>query len=325
MIVAQRNTEFSADENEMDFDEKLQTTPAGWKNDRALFFKYMTADTAKIVLRNRTLRWSGPALLNDPYDIQFDLRFDIDRKRVRSLQIEKMWRVFSGEVPDKNLNAVGKLMKEAGRLTGKQMSKRQFIREFAPAIDEGYDRVVAKLPETQREVQKHMSRSKILCLTEDPVNTVMWTHYAAGHTGAVLVFRSIPMLDSCFGMAEPISYKEDLPKLLSEEEMSDLGAGLWRIDVEEQIRKLVFTKGAAWLYEKEWRIFSGDGREPDAGFEDIPFHELELSGVVFGIKTSPEDRAELSELTAAYSNAVVHTVRKSTDGFNHVIVPQIAA
>lgn len=47
------------------------------RHDRRFFYKYMTAETARIVLANRTLRWSCPVLFNDPFDIHPDtLHFD---------------------------------------------------------------------------------------------------------------------------------------------------------------------------------------------------------------------------------------------------------
>jgi len=46
-------------------------------HDRSSFFKYMTADTARLVLANRTLRWSSPLLFNDPFDVPRELYFDI--------------------------------------------------------------------------------------------------------------------------------------------------------------------------------------------------------------------------------------------------------
>jgi hypothetical protein len=37
-------------------------------------FKYVSREVGKLVLANRTLRWSTPGTLNDPYDMQFDLQ-----------------------------------------------------------------------------------------------------------------------------------------------------------------------------------------------------------------------------------------------------------
>lgn len=36
-------------------------------------FKYLSLETARIVLASGRLRWSTPPLLNDPFDLGFDL------------------------------------------------------------------------------------------------------------------------------------------------------------------------------------------------------------------------------------------------------------
>jgi hypothetical protein len=40
------------------------------------FFKYYTADSAKLTLKNTSRKWSTPLLFNDPFDNQFDLFFE---------------------------------------------------------------------------------------------------------------------------------------------------------------------------------------------------------------------------------------------------------
>jgi hypothetical protein len=42
------------------------------------FFKYHTAETAKIVLFNHSRRWSSPTLFNDPFDNDFSLHLTSD-------------------------------------------------------------------------------------------------------------------------------------------------------------------------------------------------------------------------------------------------------
>src|SRR5262245_43309165 len=51
-------------------------------HDRETFFKYMSASTAKLVLSNRTLRWSSPLLFNDPFDVPRELSFGLTAKDV---------------------------------------------------------------------------------------------------------------------------------------------------------------------------------------------------------------------------------------------------
>ncbi len=63
-----------------------------------LFYKYMSFNTAKIVLENQTLRWTTPATLNDPYDIQIDLRVDFNREKVMEDALEKIWMTYTGAI-----------------------------------------------------------------------------------------------------------------------------------------------------------------------------------------------------------------------------------
>ena len=46
-------------------------------HDRSSFFKYSSASTARLVLENKTLRWSSPSLFNDPFDVPRELSFGI--------------------------------------------------------------------------------------------------------------------------------------------------------------------------------------------------------------------------------------------------------
>src|ERR1035437_506982 len=46
-------------------------------------YKYVTADTGKKILENGTLRWSTPAVLNDPFDMQFAFQLPTDMQAAR--------------------------------------------------------------------------------------------------------------------------------------------------------------------------------------------------------------------------------------------------
>jgi hypothetical protein len=52
---------------------RMKPRPDHWKHDRDHFYKYMTSSTAKVVLKNRSLKWSPASAFNDPFDMQFDL------------------------------------------------------------------------------------------------------------------------------------------------------------------------------------------------------------------------------------------------------------
>ena len=47
----------------------------------------------------------------------------------------------------------------------------------------------------EREWHDKVPRMRMLCITEEHDNLLMWAHYAQNHTGAVLEFRVMPEED----------------------------------------------------------------------------------------------------------------------------------
>ncbi|RWQ28466.1 MAG: DUF2971 domain-containing protein [Mesorhizobium sp.] len=303
---------------DINYHEMHQSVPAVWKSSRIHFFKYMSAGTAKIVLANRTLRWSTPGTLNDPYDLQFDLQISADRSRVRPLALERLWEVFKGRRSAETGKPLAQLIQLAG-LSAPQMTRQEFERRFGPAFDEGFERMMKILPEVNAEVRQQMQSSKVLCLTVDPQCPPMWAHYADNSRGVVLRFRTIPAFDSYFGLAQCVKYVTQPPQLISEDQLVDMFAGLSGVDVNGALDNLVFTKGVGWSYEQEWRISVGDGWKPGSSFEDLTFGRNELDGLIFGIKTSEKDRTEILSLLDKFPNVKLMEAARSFGGFQFEI------
>jgi hypothetical protein len=167
--------------------------PLTWTNDRPFFFKYVDRRIAKIILTYGTLRWSTPATLNDPYDMQLNLLLGIDRKKLKAETLRRLWDAHYVEGAALPQNQLGKLI-AAGKGSFPKMSRNTFNRQFGPAFDESVASIERSLPQTCAEVRSGLSQGKILCLTELPDNLMMWTHYAENQQGAVLRFRSVPEL-----------------------------------------------------------------------------------------------------------------------------------
>jgi hypothetical protein len=55
------------------------------RHDRQVFYKYMTARTARIVLSTRKLRWSSPLMFNDPFDVTQELRLNFDEAKLNAV------------------------------------------------------------------------------------------------------------------------------------------------------------------------------------------------------------------------------------------------
>lgn len=287
----------------------------------ALFCKYMSAATGKIVLANRTLRWSTPGTLNDPYDTQFDLHVEVDRANVRALALKKLWEAHYGEQPGPVGNLLGAII-HSFRDVFPRLSREEFDREFGEPIDLALADGEKAMPQTLAEVRTIMADSKLLCLTTQPDHPLMWSHYADSHRGVVLRFKAVEGLDSPWIVAKPVNYVANMPRLLDDEFLSEIMSGRATLHPTTLIDRMVYTKSDVWAYEKEWRICAGAGRNHNAAFEDIPFAQSELDSAILGCRMSPADQASLVELTRRlYPHARIFVIEQSGKEFQFLVKP----
>lgn len=100
--------------------------------------------------------------------------------------------------------------------------------------------------DVQLEIKILLNKSfGILSLSSDPVNYLMWSHYANSHKGFCLGFN-IVKLKSVLDMKLPlvVKYQKEMP--------------IWRIteDKYKYAIKYLGTKGILWEYEQEVRFIS---------------------------------------------------------------------
>lgn len=285
------------------------------------FYKYMTYSTANIVLENQTLRWSTPATLNDPYDIQFDLRINFDRDKVLHQSLDKLWKAFTGKLtghPNSQMSVAMNILRP--HLQG--MSKEHFIKKMEEGIKASLAAFDKNIHQTHQVTREHLSTIKILCLTDSPINQLMWAYYADSNRGAVLRFQDEPGENSPYQMAKQMSYMPDIPMLFEENELSDFLAGLVTFDTTKRINSLIYTKSDAWKHENEWRIFAGDGRNKFAPYEDRRFGAKELTGAVFGCRMPPEQKTALSlTIKRLYPHAEIFQAVPANHSFQLELLP----
>ncbi len=301
------------------FDQKLDHVPAGW-NDRLHFFKYMSCSTAKIVLKNRTIRYSSPKFLNDPFDIQFYMDIKNKKEDIKDASLDSLWRVYSGDSLPNHNNIVGFIF---SRMKGcfPRITREKFIEEFSSAFDDGFEAMLSVLPSINDKSSRIIENNKMLCLTSRPDNVLMWSHYADGHKGVVLRFRSIPALDTPYGLAKPINYVSDIPSLLDLDQLVGIFSGTASILEAGILDRILYTKSDIWSYEQEWRLSAGLGREPSAYFEDNPFGRNDVDGIIFGLRTSDDDKRELTDLASTYPNVEFMKSARSMSDFRVWIEP----
>src|SRR5689334_15644624 len=141
------------------------------------YFKYTSLATGLAVLTARKLRWSTAALLNDPYDIQFDLHVQVDDGAVKRRVLQRLWDAHYGPSAQPAANTLGTLI-SAFRGQFPRLSRADFDAEYGAAIDKGLLSAARNRPQHQQEIRNFMADVKILCLSETADNVLMWAHYS---------------------------------------------------------------------------------------------------------------------------------------------------
>jgi Protein of unknown function (DUF2971) len=283
------------------------------------FFKYVTANTARTILENGTLRWSSPATFNDPFDTQFDLHLEFDDATIFDLVVDELWKINSGQKILEPANVLGQVVKSfLARVPF--FSRDDIVRRHGPrlrdTINESIARAKTLIPEVLHTQQRSLlSGAKILCLSEVHDNILMWSHYAKNHSGAVLEFDSDERKDSPLKLAERVIYSKTMPRLMNEKQMVQFLSGQWRMNPYEIMHNEIFVKADDWSYEKEWRIWL-PGRDPDRDFIYISFDQEELVGIYFGCRMSEQDRTALLDMIKHFPNASACQARKSAREFS---------
>jgi hypothetical protein len=281
-------------------------------------FKYVTPDTGRKIIENRTLRWSTPPMLNDPFDMQFTFQHRVDRQAARAMALDKGWEHHYGELPDRPLNDLGHVIRQY-RDRFPRMSREEFDRKFGDSIDTSIDVSEGTMVRFNETIQSHFVTDKILCFSDTPDNILMWSYYAQNHAGMVLRFTD-ETPDNPLAMARRVRYVDQMPSLYNDEMLSDILAGYGHMDTGRVMDEVVWTKSSHWAHEREWRVYSGLGRS-DGSYEDIPFGARELDGVIFGVRTTEAERTALvALLKTRYPHVELLQAKARTETYGLAIV-----
>lgn len=127
-----------------------------------------------------------------------------------------------------------------------------------------------KLQQVRDDVQRHVDRFGILCLSQRREDLLMWSHYANGHRGLCLGFE---------GMARAlrVHYCDARP------DRDSTNSGLTFAE------KVVLTKSKHWSYECEWRVIETRGKGVHT------FRPEALKEVIFGCRATDSDKERVRD------------------------------
>ncbi len=241
-------------------------------------YKYATAETTKINIANRSLRFSSPTAFNDPFDSKISSVIGVS---------EEDW-----------INEVNKFYveQEFGHLSfdEKQQKLHKLInRPMEDELLEALNRIKNLNKNFTEELANLAKKSAILCLSKNNSNRLMWPHYADSYKGAVMAFAPNHDKDSCFKYMELVQYSKE--RFFPNKDLSRFSRPGELTDEEllSDVRKLFLTKDEEWDYEEEYRFFIPNILKDGEIYWHGGFHPEELVGIYLGNRMQHEDKIEI--------------------------------
>ncbi len=225
------------------------------------------------IIKDGTIRFSHPKIFNDP----FDCYPDIDEKAISKAYEQ-----------DKEF------FKKLGRRLN--LSPAQRIQEKPKQLK--------KLETAPHSTDILNNEVGICSLSRNPLNLLMWAHYATSHTGFVVEFSiptesTLPVSDIMLKMLLvpfPVDYQEEKPIVTS----------------RGSFDKHFLTKGKTWEYEEEERVIDFIRKAGDHPYD----RKRILKSVIAGMRMSDDDFAVLKNTVNEVNkelgiNVTVHKAESS--------------
>lgn len=269
-------------------------------HDRQSFFKYMSVDVARLILTNRTLRWSSPILFNDPFDVPRELSFGITPAELVQALSRKMVQLIENPPDDSTrFNPEMRLIVETVKKGISAELRNQLLSELNDVASR--HRPEGRSMDEMRDLWRNLlPNQRILCLTESASHSAMWYHYADKYRGVVLEFLCIDELDSAWLAAQPVTYPKQKPHIYTADGWAEIMCLRQELAIQSILHTATYTKSPDWRYECEWRLASVKRPTDTGDFTDYKFDRRELGAVYFGPMISPEDRLSLRLAASAY-------------------------
>lgn len=262
----------------------------------ASLYKYASADATSAILQNGTLQFGRPGTFDDEFDMRLNLAMNIDEETVIAGALEQIWESAYGPVPIPAGNKFGRALLAMRFLFPNQPPRAAFDAFMRQQLTDRIQRWEGDLRRFCDLIAQLCSRHKALCLSASATVAPMWGLYAGNHEGAVLQFA--PASDeSFFLLARPVTYVAEVPVLFDNAGFIDWLSGRRALDEEDSLHELfLYTKTQAWAVQEEWRIVAGDGWQPDAAREFVPFAQADLNSVIFGSRADQPFRDAITAL-----------------------------
>lgn len=231
-------------------------------------YRFMGADQCLQRINRESIYISDPALFNDPFDMQIDVKNQLDRSPFDNEEVLR--------------KAFQTVFMENGSIDQFWFYDPDFIsmlRRWATGSAHHIEVIDA--------FKKRVSAFGVTCFTPDWNVPLMWSHYAESHTGVCVEWVIAPM---AFARAEanlhlaqyPVCYTTQLPTICLSEIL---------FAPHQVLPNFLATKHSDWAYEKEWRLVNFEGKAKSI---TMPTH-IQISALILGLNFNVKKMDAMAE------------------------------
>jgi hypothetical protein len=220
---------------------------------------------------NRKIFMPSPASLNDPFDCLIPIRYDL---------------LSDDEMMEFNLSFFKNML-------GVGDDKARDL--YDEANRHGEVKKLSRYEMIEHQTQILNASVRIFCLTRSNDNFLLWSHYAANHTGICIGYSTNHLYANTGASIGVVNYMIDIPQIKP--------TPLKRMN---ELIAQVLTKSKCWEYEEEYRLVY---------WENKPLFDIQpqaIREIIFGCRTSKSD-----------IESVVNLIRNDKE-FSHVNFYQVS-
>lgn len=215
------------------------------------YLKYTTFDTTKLIIENKTIRWSSPLKFNDIEECQFVPYSKDSFEKANREYFDILIKIAKGEnleIDYDRLSPITHMIIATIRIS---------IEENTFDSSNIIDNVLSLASNPEADYREYINKGlirvfRILCVTAKFDNRLMWAHYGAEHYGCVIELSKL-YVNKPRGLKEGrVDYHENLyPKTNS---LDILLYGETPEIRDLMIQDVIFSKRSIWNYEEEFRL-----------------------------------------------------------------------
>ncbi len=242
-------------------------------------YKYRSFDKEELQLKfflDGSLYCSPPIKFNDPFDSFVKVNYSSYTDKAIVNKLERIINHLNPNLSENEIKVQAKYEFEnfdKGRLLDKDLQRNILINHITNYIG-------------------------VYSLSEAKNHILLWSHYAASHTGFVIEFNAVFLKNYLVNTYFPLNQKRLLLKVNYSNKYQSVNA--FSESYDKELSKAFLTKAKEWSYEKEWRIlyYNGANKSIIMPLEFIP--DI-VNSVILGSKISSIDEGKIKDILSRHN------------------------